>query len=187
MPRKADDVDVAQQEGQAGVPALQRLVRLDVKQVTPRLTVVEGGRVVYLGSNRFKTVTWPGSILLKPVMDAAGKLRVLKEVTIVGNHNYDFVKFSEAGELIEAKLHEDSDADLNGRPYSPCEHPEHLRLFLRQKNSEGGADFEVLIPAPYHRFMEEYVRRKERFRTQVEHDFKDSGGVTARHSVLGVA
>ncbi|OFX03562.1 MAG: hypothetical protein A3E78_16705 [Alphaproteobacteria bacterium RIFCSPHIGHO2_12_FULL_63_12] len=163
----------------------QRFMRLDIKQVSPTLTVINGARVVYLGNNPKKTQAWGHTILQKPVQHADGAVRVLKEISKSGFSNYDFNKYGDDGEVVPGRLFQSpGDKDLDGRPYSVCEHPEHLRLFLRGKSVDGHPEYEVLIPEAYHRFMEEYVRRKERFRTTVESTYKDTGGVTARHSVL---
>ena len=194
MPARATEEQEREHEGAPGARAPQmtgasgqRFMRLDIKQVSPTLTVINGARVVYLGSNPKKTQAWGHTILQKPVQTADGVVRILKEISKAGFSNYDFSKYGEDGEVVPGRLFQSpEDKDLDGRPFSVCEHPEHLRLFLRGKSADGHPEYEVLIPEAYHRFMEEYVRRKERFRTTVEHDYKDTGGVTARHSVLAI-
>jgi hypothetical protein len=150
-----------------------------------RLPLIEGAVVVYKGSRKNQNIAYVGRVYVNEVetgdKNAKGEpvMYVTKECTDEGTHSYSFMTHDLRGRLIQERMTPVAGEqkklvgsgvtlsgsklppDLRGRPYAGCEHPEHLRMFMRTRNANKEREFDILIPARVRPTFDQYVARKE--------------------------
>lgn len=161
---------------------------VEERQTRSRLPVIEGAIVVYMGSRKDMSLALVSSVYVNQVAtgdkDERGEdvMYVTKECdpNDVTTQGYDFSTHDTRGRFITmwltpqisekrivpgtktvldgAKLR----VDLRGKPFKTCEHPEHLRRFMRYRNPNNEREFEVLVPPRVRQIFDQYVDRKER-------------------------
>lgn len=150
-----------------------------------RLPLIEGAVVVYRGARKSASMAYVGRVYVNEVetgdKDEKGQpiMYVTKECTDEGTHGYDFAPHDTRGRLVTMWLTPGAGEkrvvpgtktilsgsklppDLRGRPFKTCEHPEHLRLFMRMRNANKEREFDLLIPSNVRATFDQYVSRKE--------------------------
>ena len=117
---------------------------------TLELPVVDA-RVVYLGSNRYRTVALRGCIQARDedVLDdtVPGGIRKKRVESVVldgSTHNYDFTSHDATGRLrVTDMMPDTAKPHLRRRPFAVCKHPVHLWEFSRMRR-DGQPEFEVI-------------------------------------------
>jgi hypothetical protein len=151
------------------------------KSMRVRLPLIEGAFVVYMGAARNKSVALVGRVYVNETEtgemneDGSPRMYVEKTVSPEGIQAYDFATHDTAGRLIRSRMvpkRKPYDDRLWGKPFSYCEHAEHLRMFLRMRNQAREREFELLIPPKMRQAFYDYVRvTEERLKvTSVETD-----------------
>ena len=144
-------------------PDLTGLTVIEERSVVPERPIIDGAMVVYLGANRNPSIPLRGKIISQRFEVAPGEFRVVKEVSDEGFYNYAFESHDLLGNLIiENILGDGAPPELRGRPRKSCEHPEHLRVFMRMRNRAGQAEFKIMVPAHKRAEFLNYVVQHER-------------------------
>ncbi len=140
------------------------------KQMRTKLPLIEGAFVVYMGAARNKSVALVGRVYVSEMEtgelneDQTPRMYVEKSVSPEGIQAYDFATHDIVGRLIRARQvpkKRPYDDRLWGKPFSHCEHAEHLRQFLRMRNAAREREFELLIPPKMRQVFYDYVRVTE--------------------------
>lgn len=129
-----------------------------------RLPLILGAVVVYKGAARNRRVAFPGRIYVSAIELEGGKQHITKEASNEGIQAYDFATHDLAGRIIKSRLFPNAPRtmpELKNKPFSPCEHPEHLRRFMRAKNAAGEMEYEVLLPASSRNTFERFKQQRE--------------------------
>lgn len=176
MPLAADDA--ADEMVDAGA----NLEVVDEQRTRLRRPLIEGAIVIYRGTNRKKLVALNGRVYVQETetgdLDKDGKpiMYVEKEAGDEGTQAYHFVTHDTRGKLIKMWLTPTTGVQktgdvtlqakalpeaLRGRPFARCEHPEHLRVFLRMRNKAKESEFTILVPPKSRATFNEYVRLRE--------------------------
>lgn len=138
--------------------------------IRPRLPVIKGGMVVYLGSASNKSVALTGRIYIEAREtgetrpDGTPEMFVTESASDEGVQAYDFTTHDAMGRIIRMRHMKDTAAvprNARNRPCSKCEHPEHLRQFLRMRNASKEREFTILVPPDKQGLFADHVRRRE--------------------------
>lgn len=106
----------------------------------------------------------------KPRMRPVHKFFETKTPSMEGTQAYDFSAMDLMGRRIKSRFLPVGGPDVRGKPFSSCEHAEHLRRFLRRRNRDGVQEFKILAGPAGSAVFNEYVRNKERqLHTQDQH------------------
>jgi len=126
------------------------------EEVEINFPVIEGGVVIYLGNSRRKSLSLKGKLFverwevpLDPARPGAPPVfEVAKSASDEGGNTvYDFATHNSRRQLIVSRLVPGTaDPRLRGRPWTFCEHPEHLRRFHRSRDRNGDREFIVRVP-----------------------------------------
>lgn len=164
------------------VDASEGLEIVDEQRSRMRRPLIEGAIVIYKGSNRKKLVALNGRVYEQRTetgdVDKDGNpvMYVEKEAGDEGTQAYHFVTHNSLGKLNKQWLtpttgvHKVGDVTLHakalpealrGRPFDMCEHPEHLRVFLRMRNKAKESEFTILVPPKSRATFNEFVRLRE--------------------------
>lgn len=170
MPKLISDLPETPGLGPAGVASapssgldLSGLQILEERQIVPPAPVIDGAAVVYLGADRNPSIPMRGRLNVSRFETAPGEFQTIKSVSDEGFYNYAFESHDALGNMIyQAIVGGKAPPDLQGRPWKRCEHPEHLRLFMRRKNRAQQAEFKVLVPPAKQAEFMNYVIMKER-------------------------
>lgn len=137
------------------------------KSMRVRLPLIEGAFVVYMGAARNKSIALVGRVYVTETEtgeqneDGSPRVYVEKTVSPDGIQAYDFATHDLAGRIIRSRQvpkRRPYDDRLWGKPFSHCEHAEHLRVFLRSRNPAREREFELLIPPKMRQTFYDYVR-----------------------------
>lgn len=159
---------------------------------------IKGARVIYIGGSKRKSIPLKGGMVLEQweiepeERDATGKVikpaKMEREETPDmenGIYSYDFTTHDSRGKLIldGYRLIQPGDPSLKRDPrlrykgMARVEHPEHLRIFHRMRDSNGDSEFLVEVPrreqARFNRWVEERERRLGREQALIEYTSKD--------------
>ena len=148
-----------------GLEKAERYVAMDVESREAAIPIVDA-IVVYLGANPKKSVPLKGRVMSETFGEGEDIETVKTPVIQSGFTPYDFSTLDNRGRpikgrLIPANFPEES---MRGRPFTACEHPEHLWLFAEMVDDNGYPEFRVFPAARHKRLMEEYFLRKQRMR-----------------------
>jgi hypothetical protein len=179
----AEDAGAEEQAGETlGVADLE-LVEEQKSRI--RLPLIEGAVVVYKGSRKNQNVAYVGRVYVTEIetgdKDEKGNpiMYVTKECSDEGTHAYDFATHDLRGRIIQMWMTPGAGErkpvpgtattlmgsklppELRGRPFKTCEHPEHLRVFMRMRNPNKEREFDILVPARVRPVFDQYVARKE--------------------------
>jgi hypothetical protein len=155
---------------------------VDEQRSRTRRPLIEGAVVIYKGTNRKKVVALNGRVYVQEIetgdkdQDGHPVMYVTKECGDEGTQSYSFMTHDSLGKLIKMWLTPMTGAQkvaevtlqakqlpeaLRGRPFTFCEHPEHLRVFLRMRNAAKESEFTILVPPKSRQAFNEYVRLRE--------------------------
>ncbi len=162
------------------------------------LPLIKGGRVIYVGASKRKSVPIKGTMILEQweiepeQRDATGV--VVKPAVVEreetpnlehGIYSYDFSTHDSRGKLITSgyRLIQPTDRSalrdqrLRYKAVNKVEHPEHLRVFHRMRDSNGDPEFVVEIPrreqARFQRWVQEREGRLGREQALIEFTSKE--------------
>jgi hypothetical protein len=181
----AADAVEATAEAEQQEEGLEVLELVEEQQTRIRLPLIEGAAVVYRGSMKNMSLAYVGRVYVQATetgdKDAEGKpiLYVTKECSDEGTEGYDFATHDSRGRIITIWMTPSAGEkrvvpgtktvltgnqlppELRGRPFKTCEHPEHLRMFMRRRNANKEREFDILIPPRVRPVFDQYVARKE--------------------------
>jgi len=138
------------------------LTPIETRQTAIVRPVIAGAIVVYLGASESTAFPMPGRVLVERIEMEPGRFVTRRSLTDAGNQQYVFERRDQLGRLTPSRLipaTKQFDANLHGRPWARCEHPEHLRQFRYRVTERGSHEFLVMVPPPLVPDFEEYVRR----------------------------
>lgn len=148
----------------AAAPEEMEFVEVEQQVVNPTLPLIPDARVVYLGAARNKNVPMVGRLFYDDEEQPDGTVKIVNKQPNEegGISGYDFTTHDIKGRPIVSKqLKGKVPPDLVGKIFCVCEHPEHLRRFMRMKDGNGVREFRVLVPPQYRASFEHYVRAKD--------------------------
>lgn len=142
------------------------------------MPLIPRARVVYVGSHPKKnepirgqmvTESWESepAVEADPARGIKARPAVMEysktPTTESGITSYNFAIRDERGRILTQRLMpRDANQKVAGKPWGVCEHPEHLRYFLRKRDRAGVREYEVLIPMAKRAAFDNYVSDKER-------------------------
>lgn len=181
MPRRpqgnesAPDVEAAAEAlapAAEGASMFEGFRPLSEKQVDEALPLVEA-MVVYLGSDRKKSVTLVGTMHRERFGDAVVLTPILE-----GTEVYDFGAIDATGKAIVSRLvPSNMPEQYRGRPFLKIRHPAHLATLFKMKDRNGNREFEVMPSKATEEAFMAYLKRHERAlrvqEQQLEETLKD--------------